>query len=591
MDHYHSNLELISDAESLGADSVWVSEHHQWEDGYLPQPLTFLSAVAARTSRVRLGTSIMIPALRSAIQVAEEAAIVDVISGGRVDLGLGVGWSVVEYGAFGADFEHRQQVTESRIRDIGRLLDEDVVTPPPVQRPFPIWAGYRGPKGARHAGRMGVGLLSLDRELFRSYREGFEDAGLDPAGARLAGNANIFVRRRPGQGTRASSPLLGLPTRYLRSLRSRGTDKPVPPTIDLDKLRHRTSGMLALQVLTPDEAIAAVRAKVQDLPVKAIYVFANIGGMPMDLAQRHVELWCTKVRPSSRWVRLKDAVHRGLIASHYSLTGSTPPAPAVIPFPERVSAAAGAGCSGIGLVGWDYQLLRESGRSDDDLFRVLGRHDLRVDEVELMRGWVDEKDELPETSSQRQALIYRMVEVFGPHHLIAGDSDLGPVPSDLADVAERFGTICDRVAPYGTRVGIEFIPGTRIPDAHTAWQVAQLAGRSNGGILVDILHHFRGGGTVEDLLEIPPSGFVGIQVSDHGPRQDITHFDEWRYGGLLPGEGIFELEHFFRVLDRHGVCVPYSIEILSPTLNQLGPAEDGSPNGVRNSCRSPTSSV
>ena len=88
---YAFALELCEEAELLGADSLWFSEHHCFEDGYLPQPLTFAAAAAARTTRVRLGTGILVAPLRKTAQLAEEAAVVDIISGGRLELGLGAG--------------------------------------------------------------------------------------------------------------------------------------------------------------------------------------------------------------------------------------------------------------------------------------------------------------------------------------------------------------------------------------------------------------------------------------------------------------------------------------------------------------------
>ena len=73
---YAFTLELCEEAELLGADSLWFSEHHGFEDGYLPQPLTFAAAAAARTTRVRLGTGILVAPLRKTAQLAEEAAVV-----------------------------------------------------------------------------------------------------------------------------------------------------------------------------------------------------------------------------------------------------------------------------------------------------------------------------------------------------------------------------------------------------------------------------------------------------------------------------------------------------------------------------------
>ena len=81
---YGRALDLVVEAERLGAASVWFSEHHLFDDGYLPQPLTFAAAAAARTSRVRIGTAVLVAALRPAVLVAEEAAVIDQLSGGRL---------------------------------------------------------------------------------------------------------------------------------------------------------------------------------------------------------------------------------------------------------------------------------------------------------------------------------------------------------------------------------------------------------------------------------------------------------------------------------------------------------------------------
>ena len=111
---YAFTLELCEEAELLGADSLWFSEHHCFEDGYLPQPLTFAAAAAARTTRVRLGTGILVAPLRKTAQLAEEAAVVDIISGGRLELGLGAGYRMPEFELFGTDFTTRYRPWISR---------------------------------------------------------------------------------------------------------------------------------------------------------------------------------------------------------------------------------------------------------------------------------------------------------------------------------------------------------------------------------------------------------------------------------------------------------------------------------------------
>ena len=115
---YGFTLELCEEAEHLGADSVWFSEHHGFEDGYLPQPLTFAAAAAARTTRVRIGTGVLVAPLRKTAQLAEEAAVADIISGGRLDLGLGAGYRMPEFQLFGADLAERYRVLDNQVGEL-----------------------------------------------------------------------------------------------------------------------------------------------------------------------------------------------------------------------------------------------------------------------------------------------------------------------------------------------------------------------------------------------------------------------------------------------------------------------------------------
>jgi alkanesulfonate monooxygenase SsuD/methylene tetrahydromethanopterin reductase-like flavin-dependent oxidoreductase (luciferase family) len=215
----------------LGIDSVWFSEHHGFEDGYLPQPLTFAAAIAARTSRMRIGTAIMLGPLRPALDVAEQAAIVDIVSEGRLELGLGTGYRASEYRAYERDIEGRYPKLEALVREIRRLWEEGDCTPPPIQDPPPVWIGAIGPRAARMAGRLGEGLLWLSSALLEPYRTGLEEGGHDPSSARMAGLANLIVAddpRQPGHGsprtshisathTTATAPrAIGCPARWTR---------------------------------------------------------------------------------------------------------------------------------------------------------------------------------------------------------------------------------------------------------------------------------------------------------------------------------------------------------------------------------------
>src|SRR5262249_19235167 len=184
---YGFGLELCEEAEHLGAGSVWVTEHHMFDDGYLPQTLTYAAAIAARTKHVRIGTGILIAPLHATVEIAEQVAVVDILSDGRVDLGLGAGYRVPEFELFGAGIEKRYSTTDARASELRELWAEGRVTPAPVQERLPIFLGYQGPKGARRAGRLGEGLLSGRASLWEPYRGGLREGGHDESTARMIG--------------------------------------------------------------------------------------------------------------------------------------------------------------------------------------------------------------------------------------------------------------------------------------------------------------------------------------------------------------------------------------------------------------------
>jgi alkanesulfonate monooxygenase SsuD/methylene tetrahydromethanopterin reductase-like flavin-dependent oxidoreductase (luciferase family) len=298
-EHYARSLELCEEADRLGAGSVWLSEHHFFEDGYLPQPLTFAAAVAARTTRVRIGTAVLLAALRHPVQIVEEATIVDLVSNGRLDLGVGAGYRVPEYAAFGLDVRDRYALTEARIREITRLLAEQSVTPPPVQQPLPLWGGFLGPRGARLAGRLGIGLLAVDRALFEAYVEGLDESGHDASAARLAGMFNLVVADDPESAWPRIAPHLSYQWDTYNRYMVEGTGQPEPRPIDPERWRTpgRDGSPPRFQVLTPDAAAQFLRERAEGLPVEQIYLWASVAGMPDDLVARHVELVSATLAP------------------------------------------------------------------------------------------------------------------------------------------------------------------------------------------------------------------------------------------------------------------------------------------------------
>lgn len=295
-------LEACEEADRLGAHSVWFTEHHRFDDGYLTQPLTFAAAAAARTRRVRLGTAVIVAPLHHPVELAEQSALVDLISDGRLDLGLGAGYRAPEYELYGVTDERRRGATDQRARDLRRLWAEGGVTPQPVQNPLPLWMGYLGPQGARRAGLLGEGLLATDPDLWEPYRNGLIEAGHDPAIGRMAGGIQGWVSEDPEADWPVVSRHLGYQVDSYRRHMVEGTDAPIPRPVDPEKLRARDPrGSLDYFFLdTPEGMAQRIRDHVRDAPVETVFLWASLAGMPEKLVQRHVELVCTRLLPLLR---------------------------------------------------------------------------------------------------------------------------------------------------------------------------------------------------------------------------------------------------------------------------------------------------
>jgi alkanesulfonate monooxygenase SsuD/methylene tetrahydromethanopterin reductase-like flavin-dependent oxidoreductase (luciferase family) len=278
---------------------VWLSEHHLFEDGYLPQPLTFAAAIAARTRHVRIGTAILIAPLRRAAQILEEASLVDQISTGRLELGLGAGYRQPEYALFGVEPARPMGVLFDRFDELRQLMKEGHVTPPPSQTPLPIWIGSNGPRGARRAGRLGAPLLSAHIDLVPEYRSGLEEGGFGADAARMAGPVNLFLSHDPERAWPAVARYFSYLWDSYNRASVEGTDKPAPVPVDPERFRARGlgGGMGGILVGTPSDAADQIRKHFRDSPIETIFCWGWLPGIADDLVERHLDLLFGELAP------------------------------------------------------------------------------------------------------------------------------------------------------------------------------------------------------------------------------------------------------------------------------------------------------
>jgi putative FMN-dependent luciferase-like monooxygenase len=166
VERYRLGTEQITHAERLGFDSIWVAQHHFHEpEGGLPAPFIFLTHVAAQTSRIRLGTAIITLPLELPIRVAEDASVLDIMSGGRLEVGVAPGGNLTMYTAFGLDSNDRHALMAHHLdlmRDAwaGRPLPGgDTLYPVNPGLADRLWQATFSIEGAQRAGRAGDGLM------------------------------------------------------------------------------------------------------------------------------------------------------------------------------------------------------------------------------------------------------------------------------------------------------------------------------------------------------------------------------------------------------------------------------------------------
>jgi alkanesulfonate monooxygenase SsuD/methylene tetrahydromethanopterin reductase-like flavin-dependent oxidoreductase (luciferase family) len=159
-------IELFAIAEQLGFHSAWVAQHHvRAENGHPPSPFVFLAAAAERTSHLRLGTGIVMLPLEDPLRVAEDAAVADLLSGGRLELGLGTGGDTNSYTAFGRSLVDRREQHRQARKRLNDLLDgKPAAGDLPLNPLAPglgdrIWWATGSDDSAREAGSAGKGIL------------------------------------------------------------------------------------------------------------------------------------------------------------------------------------------------------------------------------------------------------------------------------------------------------------------------------------------------------------------------------------------------------------------------------------------------
>ncbi len=326
---YDSALEQMLAAEPMGYQSVWLAEHHFNDYGLCPAPPVLAAYVAARTRTLRFGMGVSLLPLHHPVDLAEQLAVLDVVSGGRLDVGIGRGGTLQDYQTFQSDrADARARVEEGitlmqqawrgapfdfrgRFHQAERLH----VRPRPVQQPHPpLFVAANSEDSVVSAARLGLPTLSsffvplteLQRRR-RIYREVAREAGrpegeIDALEARSWGMRVVHVAPTREEALRATElPFMGY-QRKMAMLRSDGTGGSVPNSFDRSLLHLRPfEEYLAAgwtHFGTPDEVRQGLQQYLEATGYRRVMLLTALPGLATAAALRSMRLFADEVAPA-----------------------------------------------------------------------------------------------------------------------------------------------------------------------------------------------------------------------------------------------------------------------------------------------------
>jgi len=325
---YDSDVEQMLAAEALGYHSVWVAEHHFNDYGLCPAPQVLAAFLAARTRTLRLGMGVSLLPLHHPVDLAEQLAVLDVVSRGRLDVGIGRGGTLQDYQTFRSERADARQRIEEGIALMqqcwsGQPFDfagqfhsaERLhVRPRPVQRPHPpLFVAANSEDSVLSAARLGLPTLSSffvpvpelqrRRQLYRDTARaaGRPQAEIDELEARCGGMRVVHVAPTREAALRATEPPFMGYQRKMAVLRSDATGGNVPNSFDRSLLRLRTFHEYLADgwalIGTPAEVRDGLQQYLDATGYQRVLLLMALPGIETPLALRSMRLFAEEVAP------------------------------------------------------------------------------------------------------------------------------------------------------------------------------------------------------------------------------------------------------------------------------------------------------
>jgi len=321
---YRSMVQQAVLAEELGYDSVWTAEHHG-TDEYWPSQFPVLAAIAARTSRIRVGTYIVILPLYHPLQIAEEAATLDALSDGRFDLGVGQGYVIEEYAAYGVSRRERPSRMEEGLTIIRGLWTQETFSfdgkhfkiasislrPKPVQAHLPIWVAGLTEKSIDRVARHGCHFAGAGNAMANQlYDASLRRHGHDPKNFHKAALRAVYVSDTRERAWEEYTPhLRHRMAVYNEKIGEAGDFKwqggyfgvdPLPPAEKFGTTPGLHFFGAPLIIGTPEDVIKEIERSRAESGTTHLVMWMQIGGIDPRRAEHSMKLFAKEVMPHFR---------------------------------------------------------------------------------------------------------------------------------------------------------------------------------------------------------------------------------------------------------------------------------------------------
>jgi alkanesulfonate monooxygenase SsuD/methylene tetrahydromethanopterin reductase-like flavin-dependent oxidoreductase (luciferase family) len=305
---YAETIELAAWTETIGFTGAWVPEHHAADDGYMPTPHLALAAIAARTRTIRLGAAIALAPLYHPVRFAEECAVLDILSDGRFETALAIGYRRREYAMYGEAFGKRGARFDEFLHIVRALwrgetvdfagehfrIEQARITPAAPRGRIPLYIGGFAEKALARVARHADGYFG-NEEVCDLYVAKLAEQGRDPAQARIRiQSLFLAVADDPERAMAELAPYYHHVSNsygaWMAEDRAIGLDDPAMKPMDLDAFK--ASGILS--ILTPDEAVAHFTAMRARMPVEHIMMMRP-PGLPANRFVHYAQVFADKV--------------------------------------------------------------------------------------------------------------------------------------------------------------------------------------------------------------------------------------------------------------------------------------------------------